>query len=52
VEVPTGRAVRLATPLVSVVVLARRRNGVLLVGTVAPELLEQAVRELPNRRRA
>ncbi|MDT7650946.1 MAG: hypothetical protein QOI36_2352 [Pseudonocardiales bacterium] len=52
VEVPIGRAVRLSTPLVSVVVLASRRNGVLLVGTVAPGLLEQAVRELPDRRRA
>jgi hypothetical protein len=51
VEVPSGRAVRLATPLVSVAVRARGRGGVLLIGTVAPEVLEQALRELPERRR-
>ncbi|GAA1305022.1 hypothetical protein [Pseudonocardia xinjiangensis] len=51
VEVPSGRAVRLATPLVSVAARTSRRSGVLLIGTVVPELLEQAVRELPARRR-
>ena len=52
VEVPGGaRAVRLATPLVTVAVRARRRSGVLLMGTVGPEVLDQALRELPQRRR-
>jgi hypothetical protein len=51
VEVPRGRAVRLATPLVSVAVRTRGRGGVLLIGTVAPEVLEQALLELPGRGR-
>ncbi|MFC5952239.1 hypothetical protein ACFQH9_28640 [Pseudonocardia lutea] len=51
VDVPVGRAVRLTTPLLSVVARGGvRRGGVLLAGTVAPEVLEQAVRELPGRR--
>ncbi len=55
VVLPDGAAVRLGTPLLSVVIhggAGRRRGGVLLVGTVAPAVLEQAVRELPVRRRA
>jgi hypothetical protein len=52
VQVPSGRAVRLATPLVSVAARTGRRSGALLIGTVVPELLDQAVRELPERRRA
>jgi len=52
VPVPTGRAARVATPLVSVAVRARRRNGALLIGTVAPEVLDQALQELPGRRPA
>ncbi|MHA6795769.1 hypothetical protein ACVGVM_19975 [Pseudonocardia bannensis] len=55
VAVPDGVAVRLSTPLMSVVIrggAGRGRGGVLLVGTVAPEVLEQAARELPVRRRA
>lgn len=51
VEVPVGRAARLSTPLLSVVARGGiRRGGVLLAGTVAPQVLEQAVRELPGRR--
>ncbi|MCE3555930.1 hypothetical protein LWC33_31360, partial [Pseudonocardia sp. RS11V-5] len=51
VGVPVGRAARISTPLLSVVARGGiRRGGVLLAGTVAPEVLEQAVRELPGRR--
>lgn len=52
IDLPRGRAVRLATPLLSLAALARGRRGTLLLGSVAPELLEQALRELPDRRRA
>lgn len=51
VEVGRGRAVRLSTPLLSLAVLARGRRGTLLIGTVAADLLEQALLELPSRRR-
>lgn len=51
VEVGRGRAVRLATPLLSLAVLARGRRGTLLIGPVAADRLEQALRELPDRRR-
>jgi hypothetical protein len=37
---------------VSVAVRTRGRGGALLVGTVAPEVLERALRELPVRRPA
>ena len=51
VEVPAGRAVRLTTPLLTVVARGGvRRGGLLLAGTVAPEVLERAVRELPGAR--
>jgi len=50
-EVPVGRAAAVTTPLLSVVARGGiRRGGVLVVGTVAPEVLQQAVRELPGRR--
>ncbi len=49
VSVPAGNAVALRTPLVSLVVRGGiRRGGALLVGTVVPQILEQAVRELPT----
>jgi hypothetical protein len=48
--VPRGRAVALSTPLMSVVAWARGRSGVLLAGTVAPDVLAQALTELPVRR--
>ncbi|MCW0213681.1 MAG: hypothetical protein OJJ54_09990 [Pseudonocardia sp.] len=52
VEVPAGRAVRVSSPLLTVVARGGIRRGrVLLVGTVAPAVLEQAVRELPTRGR-
>ena len=51
IDVPAGRAVRVATPLLSLAVHGgRRRDGVLLVGTVAPEVLEWAVLELVETR--
>jgi hypothetical protein len=46
IEVSRGRAVRVATPLLSLAVRGGRGGGVLLVGTVGPELLEGAVVEL------
>jgi hypothetical protein len=49
-EVPFGRAVRITTPLLSLAVRGGRRGGVLLVGTVAPEVLERAVVELSQAR--
>ena len=52
VPVPSGQAVRLATPLVSVAAMAGRRSGALLIGTVVPELLDQALREFSERRTA
>lgn len=52
VDVPSGRAVRLATPLLSVVVRAGNRGGgALLVGTVTPEVLERAAVDLAQARR-
>jgi hypothetical protein len=51
IDVGRGRAVRLTTPLLSLAVRTRGPGGTLLVGTVAAGLLEQAVLELPGRRR-
>jgi hypothetical protein len=51
VPVPSGQAVRLATPLVSVAAMAAGGSGALLIGPVVPELLDQAVREISQRRR-
>lgn len=51
VDVGRGRAVRLATPLLTLAVLARGRRGTLLAGTVAADDLDRALRELPDRRR-
>jgi hypothetical protein len=50
VPVARGRAVRVATPLVSLAVRAGRGGGVLLVGTVGPDVLERAVVELSGGR--
>lgn len=51
IDVPNGRAVRVATPLLSLAASgSRRRGGVLLVGTVAPGVLERAVLELAGGR--
>ena len=44
IEVPRGRAVRIGTPLLSLAVRGGRGGSVLLVGTVAPDVLERAVR--------
>lgn len=49
VPVLRGRAARVATPLISVAVRTRGRGGSLLIGTVAPEVLERALLELPGR---
>ncbi|GEL24659.1 hypothetical protein PSU4_36130 [Pseudonocardia sulfidoxydans NBRC 16205] len=46
VTVPTGRAVAVSTPLLSVVIRAGGRRGALLVGTVSPAVLARAVTEL------
>lgn len=46
VDVARGRAVLLAGPLLSVGIARRRDRGVLLVGTVVPAVLEQALRDL------
>jgi hypothetical protein len=51
IEVPRGRAVRIGTPLLSLAVRGGRGGGVLLVGTVTPPVLEQAVVELSGARR-
>lgn len=52
IDVPApNRAARITTPLLSVAARTRGRGGELLIGTVAPEVLEQAIRELPVRRR-
>jgi len=49
VQVASGQAVRLGTPLVSMVVRGGvRGGGALLVGSVDPAVLEQAARELPT----
>ncbi len=50
VEVPRGRAVRVATPLLSLAVRSGRGGGVLLVGSVGPDVLERAVVELTGDR--
>jgi hypothetical protein len=50
IDVPRGRAVRVATPLLSLAVRGTRGGGVLLVGTVVPEVLERAVVELSGQR--
>ncbi|WP_214407228.1 hypothetical protein [Pseudonocardia lacus] len=49
VEVPEGRAVSLSTPLLSVLVHGRRGGSVLMMGTVAPQVLERALGELSGR---
>jgi hypothetical protein len=46
ITVPRGRAVRVATPLLSLAVRRGRSGAFLLVGTVTPEVLERAVVEL------
>ena len=51
VEAGRGRAVRFATPLLTLAALARGRRGALLVGTVSPDELDRALGELPDRRR-
>ena len=48
--VPRGRAVRIGTPLLSLAVRGGRGGSVLLVGTVAPPVLERAVVELSGAR--
>jgi hypothetical protein len=52
VEVPRGRAVLVATPLVTVGIRSRGRGGSLVIGTVTPDLLRRALQELPGRRPA
>lgn len=52
VQVPApNRAARIATPLLTVAARTRGRGGELLIGSVAPEVLERALQELPVRRR-
>lgn len=51
IGVPSGRAARFGTPLLSVAVGSTGRRGSLLIGTVAPTVLEQALLELPARGR-
>lgn len=46
ITVPRGRAVRVATPLLSLAVRSGRGGSVLLVGTVGPDVLERAVADL------
>ena len=46
ITVARGRAVRVATPLLSLAVRGGRGGGILLVGTVGPDVLERAVVEL------
>jgi hypothetical protein len=46
VQVSSGRAIRLATPLVSIAARTGDGGGALLIGTVVPELMDQAVRDL------
>jgi hypothetical protein len=50
VEVPGARAAQITTPLLSVAALARRRSGSLVIGSVSPAVLKQALLELPTRR--
>jgi hypothetical protein len=51
-QVPTGRAVLVSTPLVTVGVRTRGRGGSLLIGTVVPDVLARALAQLPGRRPA
>ena len=51
-QVPTGRAVLISTPLVTVGVRTRGRGGSLLIGTVVPDVLARALAQLPGRRPA
>lgn len=50
VSVPSGRATRVTTPLLSVAVRTRGQGGSLLLGAVPPALLDRALAELPSRR--
>ena len=50
VAVPFGRAVQLATPLLSLAVWGRRGGSALLIGTIAPDVLKQALLALPRPR--
>jgi hypothetical protein len=50
VTVPTGRAARVTTPLLSVGIRTRGRGGSLLLGAVDPAVLDRALAELPARR--
>ena len=52
VQVPTGRAARVSTPLLSVAVRTRGRSGSLLLGAVDPTVLDSAIAQLPGRRPA
>lgn len=52
VQVPTGRAARVSTPLLSVAVRTRGRSGSLLLGAVDPTVLDEAIAALPGRRPA
>lgn len=49
IESPAGRAVRLPASLLSVLVRVARGGDALLVGTVAPVVLERALADLPVR---
>jgi hypothetical protein len=51
VEVPSGTAAVVGTALLSVGVRTRGRTGSLLVGAVPPDVLRQALVDLPSRRR-
>ena len=51
VTVPSGRAARVSTPLLSVAVRTRGRGGSLLLGAVDPPVLDTAVAALPGRGR-
>jgi len=50
--VPSGRAARVSTPLLSVAVRTRGRSGSLLLGAVDPTVLDEAIAQLPGRRPA
>lgn len=52
VPVQVGRGARFSTPLLSLAARSRGRGGgEILIGSVGPDVLEQALRELPARRR-
>ncbi len=51
IQVPFGRAAQISTPLLSVAVRTRGRTGALLIGPVTPEILRQALLDLPARGR-